>query len=331
MIVRKATITPVFGLADESIDGGDFPSEDLPFEVGPGVFLADLHEQMKGADYSLWAQRYLSKEAVEELRGWDHVLVHYFDAEEYLTSEPEERSRELVHRVFVGLRIVRPSNMPYQYLGAVVRPDGSIDPGGFSKSEVRLTVSSCDAANYVRKRDAELLRAIVPALLNAYEIDCAPVKRAIRILELGYISEFIDVKQLIWVTALDGLFTSAKQWGSELASRRIEHLLGPETRIYEQADFASYMLVPSLTVKQVLPDIYRLRNRFAHGEWVPKEFLDRAVYSGKAGEILNYADVLLEATGIILRMSLIRILREDLLKTFGTKSALDWYFSVPVW
>ena len=327
MIVRKVTVTPVFGIVDEFMDGETFPARDLPFEVGPGVFLADVHEQMKSADYSLWARDYLSKEDVKELQGWHYALVHYFDAEEYLTSKPEEDSRELVHRVFVALRLVRPSWVPYQYLRAVVRPDGSFHPGGFSKAEGRLTVSSCDAANSIRKRDAQLLRTIVPTLLRTYETDCAPVKRAIRILELGYISEFFDVKQLIWATALDGLFTSAKHWGSELASRRIQHLIGPDTRVYEQADFASYMLVPSLTIRQVVPDIYKLRNRFAHGEWVPKEFLDRPGYSGKAGQNLNYADVLLEATGIILRMSLTRILRENLLEIFRTKSALDWYFS----
>jgi hypothetical protein len=327
MVERKVTVTPVFGLADRFTDRVEFANEELPFEVGPGVFLADVRDQMKNADYSLWAKRYLSKEDVKELQDWHYALVHYFGAEEYLTSAPEERSRELVHRVFVGLRIVRPSWVPYQYLRAVVRPDGSFHPSGFSKAEGRLTVSSCDAANSIRKRDAELLRGIVPTLLRAYETDCAPVKRAVRILELGYVSEFIDVKQLMWVTALDGLFTSARHWGSDLACPRIQHLLGADTRIYEQGDFASYMLVPTLTVRQVVPDIYKLRNRFAHGEWVPKEFLDRPGYSGKSGEVLNYADVLLEATGIILRMSLVRVLREDLLEVFGTKGALDWYFS----
>lgn len=99
-MVRKITVTPVFGVADENIDGGDFPSKELPFEVGRGVFLADVHAQMKSADFSLWAQQYLSKEDVKELQAWRHALVHYFDAEEYLTSSPEESSRELVQRVF---------------------------------------------------------------------------------------------------------------------------------------------------------------------------------------------------------------------------------------
>ena len=164
MHVRKVTVTPVLGLADELTDDGDFTSEDLPFEVAPGVFLADVHEQMKSADYSLWARDHLSKQEVKELQRWHYALEHYFEAEQYLTSRPEEVSRELVQRVFVGLRIVRPSWTPYQFLRAAVGSNGSFEPAGFSKAEGRLVVSSCDASNLVRKKDAELLRAIVPSL-----------------------------------------------------------------------------------------------------------------------------------------------------------------------
>jgi hypothetical protein len=327
MIVKKITVTPVLGVADAFMDGETFSPGELPFEVGPGVYIADVHEQMKDLDYSLWARRYLSKEDVKQLQHWRYALVHYFEAEEYMTSSPEEASRALVQQVFVGLRIVRPSSVPYQYVRAVVRPDGSFDPGGFSKAEGRLSAPSCDAANSVRPRDAQLLRAIVPTLLRAYETDCRPVTGAIRILELGYIAEFPDVKQLMWTTGLDALFTSARNWGSDIASRRIMNFLGPDTRIYEPGSFPSYLAVPSLTVKDVLLDVYRLRNKFAHGEWIPKEFLDRPGYIGKAGESLNYADVLLEATSIILRMGLIQILRENQLEIFGTKDALDWHFS----
>jgi hypothetical protein len=70
---KKITVTPVLGLADVFIDGERFPSDHLPFEVGAGVFLADVHQQVKNADHSLWAQRYLSKEDVEELKNWHYV------------------------------------------------------------------------------------------------------------------------------------------------------------------------------------------------------------------------------------------------------------------
>ncbi len=79
-ITQKVTVTPVFGLAERFADEQEFGPRDLPFAVGPGVFLADVHEQMRNADYSLWARRYLSKADVEELQGWRYALVHYFDA-----------------------------------------------------------------------------------------------------------------------------------------------------------------------------------------------------------------------------------------------------------
>ena len=67
MFVRKVTVTPVFGLANRYIDDEEFSASSLPFEVGSGVFLAEVHQQMKEADYSLWAKQYLSKEDVKDL------------------------------------------------------------------------------------------------------------------------------------------------------------------------------------------------------------------------------------------------------------------------
>jgi hypothetical protein len=327
MIVRKITVTPVSEVSDVLTDGEAFPAADLPFEIYQGVFLADVHEQVRDADYSLWARDYLSKEDVKKLQGWRYALIHYFDSEEYSTSHLEERSKALVQRVFQGLRIVRPSWTPYQYLRAVVLPDGRFNPGAFSTAKARLTVPSCDAVNRIRRKDAELLRTIMPALVEADDTKCEPVRRAMRILELGYLIEFIDVKQLLWTTALDALFTSARHWGSDVAIRRIKHFVGAGARIYEPTDFPSYVAVPSFTVNDVASDVYRLRNKFAHGEWIPKEYLERRGYVGKAGNALTYADVILEATGIILRMSLIRILKENLFEVFRSKDALDWYFS----
>jgi hypothetical protein len=60
---------------------------------------------------------------------------------------------------------------------------------------------------------------------------------------------------------------------------------------------------------------------------VPQEYLEKSGYIGSAGESLCYADVLLEATSIILRSALIKILKESLQDVFATKANLDWYFS----
>jgi len=138
---QKITITPVFGLPQPFMDDhDDFSSKDLPFEVGPGVYLADIHEQMENADLTLWAREYLSKDDVKKIQDWQYALVNYYDEAQYLHGDPEALSRELVHRIFIGLRIVRPSSVPYQYLHAQIQPDGSFEPSGFMRAEMRLTV-----------------------------------------------------------------------------------------------------------------------------------------------------------------------------------------------
>ena len=279
---------------------------------------------MRDLDLTLWGREYLSKHDIEKIQGWECALVHHYDEEEYFHTEAEQRSRELLSKVFVGLRIVRPSRIPYQYLHARVQSNGALDPSAFSRAEMSLTVFPCDTWTPIRRRDADLLKAIAPTLLRAYAIDCRPVMRAMRILETGYVSQFTDVKQLIWVTGLESLFTSTKSRGASVAIRRISQFLGPKTQIYEQTDFPAHMSVPSLALKDVLGDIYRLRNKLAHGEWIPEEFLKKPGYATGPN---SYAGVLGEATSIVLRRALIKILKESLLETFGDKDKLDRYFS----
>jgi hypothetical protein len=322
--VRKVTVTPVFGLPQPSIDGDDFSSKDLPFEIRPDLFLADIHGQMKDLDLTVWSSEYLSKHDVEKIQGWKYALVHYYNEGEYVHGDEELQSRELLQKIFMGLRVVRPSRIPFQYLHARVKSDGSFDPSGFSRAEMPLTVFPCDRWTPIRRKDAELLKAIAPTLLRAYQINCQPVTRAVRILEMGYVSPFPDVKQLFWITALEALFTSASYSGAQVVISRLRLFLGSKTRIYQRADFHSSIWVPSLTVKNVLWDVYVVRNRLAHGEWIPKEFLEKPGYVGGAA---SYADVLIEATGIVLRLALTRILKESLLETFCDKDKLDRYFS----
>jgi hypothetical protein len=322
--VTKITIVPVGRLAERFADEQEFNPNDLPFALGSNVFLEDISQQMKSLDLELWSREYLSKHDVAKVQGWKHALVHRYSEEEYLHSAPEAHSRELVHKMFVGLRVVRPSNVPFQYLHARVKPDGSFDPWGFSRAEMRLTVCGCDTWATIRPVDAKLLVAITPSLLRAYETKCLPITRAVNVLEVGYNSRYLDVKQLLWVTGIEALFTSSTYNGAPTVIRRLRHFLGSKTQIYNPVDFPRFLSMPTLSLKDVLEDIYSVRNRLAHGEWVPEEFMNRP---GHQGGTSSYAEILLEATGIALRLALIRILRDSLLEIFGDKDRLDKYFS----
>jgi hypothetical protein len=321
--VKKITIVPVGRLADQLLDSEAFDPKELPFAVTSDVCLADVSEQMKHLDLDLWGREYLSKHDIGQIRGWKHALIHSYSEEEYLHGSPQEQSRELLHKIFIGLRIVQPSRTPFQYLHARLKPDGSLDPSAFSRAEMPLTVCSCDNLIPTRRSDAELLKTITPSLLAAYESKCQPVTRAISVLETGYNSRSVDVKLLLWVSGIEALFASSNYNGASIVTLRVKHFLGSKTEVYDSTAFPSFLLMPKLRLKDVLDDIYRMRNRVAHGEWIQKEFLDKPGHRGGAH---SYADIVLEATGITLRFALIKLLKDSLLEIFGDKENLDRYF-----
>ncbi len=241
---RKITITPVYGLSewDEPFD-----KSLLPFDIIQGVQFADVRDKIASANFELWKREFLSNEDVRKLKSWQYALTHVYEAEEYLQSHPEAESKELVHRVFLGLRIVRPTRQPYACLQAKLNNDSAIEPFSFSHPERTLVVPDSEALNVVRTRDAQELRAITPVLLKAFETNSRPLIRAIRSLEIGYLSEFPDVQHLLWVIGLDSLFT-AQDWenyGTWVAIERIKQFLGPERRIYETGALPTYVTAPA--------------------------------------------------------------------------------------
>ena len=325
-LVRKITITPVYSL---SIWDQPFEKNLLPFDIISGVQLTDVHHLMESANFDLWAMEHLSKHDVKELKGWQYALTHVYEAEDHLQSHAEQESKELVHRAFLALRIVRPMRQPYASLQAKFLGDTTIDPFSFSHPEQILVVPDSEALNAVRTQDAFELRAIAPTVLAAYEAECRPVLRAIRSMEVGYLSEFPDVQQLLWVTGLDALFTS-REWqnrGTCVATERIKNFLGADYRIYKDGDLPSYLSVPDVTVGQLVKDVYGLRHLFAHGEWPTKDWTERNARQGIGSEAVSYADMLREASSVILRACLAKILKENRLDLFCDKKRMNAHFA----
>ena len=106
--------------------------------------------------------------------------------------------------------MVRPSDKRYEFLQARIRETGQLEPFNFSHVEERVAAPSIDSARRLRLQDAELLQNVLPQVLRVYASKCLPILLAMENLEVGYISRFLHVKQLLWVTALDGLFTSGE-------------------------------------------------------------------------------------------------------------------------
>jgi hypothetical protein len=323
-LIKKITIAPVYLEMEPDIDGFE---GSLPYTIGQGIKLVDVNQYIQNADFS-WASDALSKNRLDRFKQkWRYGLLHEYEAEEWSQSMPEAESQRLIHRAFLGLRMIRPTPKGYEYLQAQVRDVKKVEPFHFSDVEEQIFAPIIDTVNRIRIQDAVALTHILPNLLQVNESTCLPVHLAIENLEVGYISDFVHVKQLLWVTALDGLFTS-DEWehrGTWVATERIKHFVDPNTLIY--VGVPQYLTPPNITVGAVISDIYEARNAFAHGKWMPKKFLQKPGYGGARGKHLTYADVLLEATSLILRTVIVKILKDDLLEFFADKQRVNDHFS----
>jgi len=82
---------------------------------------------------------------------------------------------------------------------------------------------------------------------------------------------------------------------------------------------------PDLTVGSIVNALYNVRNLLAHGDRIPDlYFANRARHGlNGAGSIL---DVLFEAASFIIRSSLLKILRDGLLRHFADATSAEAYF-----
>lgn len=98
---------------------------------------------------------------------------------------------------------------------------------------------------------------------------------------------------------------------------RVGALIGGDTPIYHGSRTC-------YTVKSVVADMCDLRNAFAHGSVVPRYMVDTAPESAVASvNVRSYADVLREASAVIVRTVLLKIFRENLVDIFSDKTAME--------
>ena len=147
-----------------------------------------------------------------------------------------------------------------------------------------------------------------------------PVVMAARLSEQAYLDFDVQIRLLKRIMALEALFSSGSTFGKRALIPRVQKFLGEATPIYPGTK-ARY------TVATVIEDLCELRNAFAHGEVVPQRFLDTPPEPVVAStNVRTYADILREASAVVLRACLLRIFREGLIETFSDKAKMEALF-----
>ena len=118
------------------------------------------------------------------------------------------------------------------------------------------------------------------------------------------------VRRLMRRMGIEALYAGGDEPCSfEVIKERILQSVGPDTDIYEEAEGRAIYAPNALLVNDVIDKMFELRDRFVHGAWAPKSWLDKPMRSKISGGSLTLPDVLREAASFILRTGIKKKLR----------------------
>jgi hypothetical protein len=326
---------PVHWLADE-VGGDPFDRTRLPFDIAEDVRIEPVRERFREDAFTVWAPS-AGSIVVDELERVRYALVHRYTADSIIVdgqligeAQRSATSTNLVLMLAACLRLVRPMRQSALLIHGRVRDeDGSFDVRGFDVPPPHLIeVPEVQKLFMLRNRDADDLRRYAPDFLRGMRGDFWKFRMAVQFHELGHF-QVIDWKArfLHWCSAIESIYTThnREHQGKLLATTRIKWFLGENTNIYAPGDLGEFAADPGITVGQIADDLYDLRNLIAHGDRVPDPYFRENLRQG-LGDGVKRGEVLLEAASFIVRTSLLKILRDDLLNHFTDAGPTEAYF-----
>jgi hypothetical protein len=312
-MAQKLTLYPIYRLADNS-DDTPFNTSLLPFKLLDDLAVEEVIALFDDNTF-FWAKDELGRRDVEALKG-----VRY-------EGPDDNGSERLVRTVAAATRLIRPTRQIISLIRGSLTNDGKFDVQQFEHPLDLLEIPEVQKLFHIRAADLDVLKAILPTFLLAMAGEYRKFRMAVDFHEAGYFQDWYwKARFTLWCSAIESLYTSNKREhrGSLVAKERIKWFLGGGTNIYEPGDFPNFMGHQTITIEQVVDDLYTLRNHVAHGDRIPDAF-DRSLRQGLRGP-LNVMQVLHEATSFIIRKTLLRIIRDNLLNHFMDAASSEAYF-----
>jgi len=335
-IERIARKFPVKGIDDD-----DFDESIVPIEIMEGARVEDVSSLISEDEFSIHRQ-HLGTELVEKLETMKYAVIHRFPEYEIHEDEPDptkrfvdgtsllERSQNIVAEIAACLKLIRPTPQHTQMCWGKVNDNGGLYDIAFSHPFEYVTVPENQKFFRVRTSDINDLISYSPLFRKAMHGPYWKFRMAVQMHEAGHIQNGDwKARYFLWTAALESLFTTQRREhkGSLVASERIKDLLGANTLIYPPGELISLDPPSSLTVGDVVRDIYCLRNNIAHGDKVPDAYTQEEGRKSFEDSSINKLNMLMEAISFITRSCLLKILKDGLVQHFGDSQTSEQYFS----
>jgi len=329
------TLYPIYWVADAA-DDEPFDHRKLPFHVIDGVHIEDISGRFNKGSFDIFRE-HLASGVVRNLGEVRYALVDRYVVRpgtldgEYLDDAAwKKRSKQTVEKLAACLRLIRPMRQRVLTIWGDINHDEKFNVEGFDVPVVELIeVPEVQKHFMLRNRDAEDLRTYAPEFLRAMSGEFWKFRMAVQFHDLGHFQPLDwKARYLLWCSAIEAMYTTDKNKGSAIAISRIKFFLGENTSIYPPGDIPSLLTDPQIAVGQIVPDLYTLRNLMAHGNKIADRFFNDTPRVGFNGGVPTWM-VLLEAASFVIRTSLLRILRDNLLNNFANAFSADAFFPAP--
>jgi len=301
--------------------------KDLPCDLGHGFSVRDMSTLLKSTDLSLW-NRYVAEEQQRKITEAGICMAHEYAAES--RHDPEsEHSLRLLRFVLAHLRFIVPNRTAADLMIQGREEQGGLRDFRFGYEQRDLILEDAElSASEIEVSDLAELREIMPWIVRFEESwrDFFPLFISLHFSEKAYAEEDPRIRNLLRVMALEALFASGAAFGKQALVPRLPKFIGSATNLNAQYRSDWRGDLARLTVASVIEDVCNLRNRIAHGDSIPKAWL-QADYRRGINYGLCYADALREAATSMLSLSWKKILKDGLQETFADKSKMETYFS----
>ena len=322
----RVTIYPVAGLA-ESWEDEPFDESTLPSDIVPDVTVENVRLMFKDDTWNLFEGE-ISKRDLEVLRRIKHAIVHRYSSRLYGSGDLEQQSATLVHNLAACLRLIRPMRQHALVINGPIQEDGTIRIQSFDHPIHLMEIPRIQKGFSLRNRDVVELQTLAASFLNAMAGEYWKFRMLVSLYEAGHFQDrFWKSRLFLWSSAIEAIFTSQtpdrEHSGSKVAKARVLWFLGANTKIYAPGDVPSFAPQREPTIADVIDDLYEVRNCIAHGDKVPDRFFQQ---NSTGYEPINRLTTLEEAASFIVRASLLKTLKNNLLNHFKGGPESQLYF-----
>jgi hypothetical protein len=325
MVQNRVNLYAIYGTSHEWEDE-PFDESKLPAAIIPTVRIENVSSMFTPDAFRVFEER-LSPDDLKSLKAVKFAIVHRFQTTSYHDKETQSlETGQIVYNVAACLRLIRPMRQFAMRVHGTLNNDGTLDVGGFDHPVHLMEVPAIQKDFRLRNRDIEELQKVAAKYESALTGEYWKFRMPLNLHDAAH---FIDdqwkARMSLMCSAIEAIYTSQthdrEHSGSKVAKARIKWFLGENTSIYAPGDVPSFYLsgAKQPTIADVLDDLYEVRNCIAHGDRVPDKHFNQ---NGSVG-----ISVLEEAASYIVRASLIKMLKEDLLVHFKGGPESQAYFS----